>query len=519
MMDAKDMMSGNVLSNLLKGFDTNQEVPVLTLLNVTCNSQVLQQGDVFLAIKGIARHGIDYALNANQMKAGIVLYDLGDVYATERLTLLSKQMSIPFLGVKGLNEQYGEIISRFYAEPSKNMTMIGVTGTDGKTSVTHLLTQALVRLNKKVGSIGTLGVGLANELINSGLTTPNADAIQQSLADFNEQSCDIVVMEVSSHALDQYRVVGCEFDVALLTNLGSDHLDYHHNISRYADAKERLFHWESLSKRVLNQDDPFGQALALKFDRSSVLAFSAKAVSAKATSAKSINDQNANQADIALKSIKTIRGGKALTIQIPEADIVIESQLIGDFNINNILAVVSVLIALKYSAADIAKACSELQPIPGRMEQINVTGLKQVIVDFAHTSQALKASLMAAKEQCQGQLWCVFGCGGDRDKSKRAKMGVIAELYADKLIITDDNPRHEDANLIVDDILKGCENEHLHQVMHDRKMAIQYAIEQANEGDTILIAGKGHENFQIVRNQKIPFSDKYVASQCLRGNL
>jgi len=193
--------------------------------------------------------------------------------------------------------------------------------------------------------------------------------------------------------------------------------------------------------------------------------------------------------------------------------------LIGDFNIENILAVVSVLVALNMSADEITQACNQLQPIPGRMQQVNVTGLKQVIVDFAHTAQALKASLKAAKEQCHGKLWCVFGCGGDRDKSKRPKMGIIAELFADKVIITDDNPRHEDAKEIVNDILRGCKNAPLHQVIHDRKMAISVAIEQANEGDTILIAGKGHESFQIVRGHKMPFSDQYVAEQCLRGNV
>lgn len=507
MMTAVNINSEKKLSDLIKGFDVNGEIPYLLVNNLSSDSQKLKAGDVFLAVKGVSRHGIDFSLNASQAKAGIVLYDSNDDYAIERLTLLSKQMTVPLLGIDRLNELYGDIISRFYGEPSKSMAMIGVTGTDGKTSVTHLLTQALSRLNKKVGSIGTLGVGLANELVDTGLTTPNADFVQKSLADFKDQGCDTVVMEVSSHALHQYRVVGCEFDVALLTNLGSDHLDYHHDLSHYADAKERLFHWESLSTRVLNYDDSFGQALALKFDKSSVLAYSADAI-----------DQQKSAADVALKSIRPIQGGKELTIKTSSGILTIETSLIGDFNIENILAVISVLIALNISIDEMSHACSQLKSIPGRMEQVNVTGLKQVIVDFAHTAQALKASLKAAKEQCTGDLWCVFGCGGDRDKSKRAKMGVIAELFADKIVITDDNPRNEDPKRIVNDILLGCKQPH-HQVIHDRKLAISYAIEQAKEGDTILIAGKGHESFQIVRDHKIPFSDQYVASQCLRGNV
>jgi len=509
MMSAINLTSERHLIELLSGFATTAEIPNVQFQNISSDSKALEKNDVFLAIKGVTRHGIDFALNANQSQAGIVLFDAKDDYALERLTLLSKQMSIPMLGVIGLNEQYGELLSRFYAEPSKNMTLIGVTGTDGKTSVTHLLTQALAKLNKKVGSIGTLGVGIANQLVDTGLTTPNADAIQKALAEFNEQQCDVVVMEVSSHALHQYRVVGCEFDVALLTNLGSDHLDYHQNLSHYADAKERLFHWDSLSTRVLNQDDSFGQALALKFDQSSVLAYSANA----------IKQGNKSSADVTLKSVRKIAGAKELIIKTPKADIKVETQLIGDFNIDNILAVVSVLIALNVEAADIAKACSQLQTIPGRMQQINVTEFKQVIVDFAHTAQALKASLMAAKEQCQGRLWCVFGCGGDRDVSKRPQMGIIAELYADHVIITDDNPRHENAKKIVSDILRGCKNPDQHQVIHDRKMAINTAIDLAQEGDTILIAGKGHESYQLVRDHKTPFSDQYVAEQSLRGNV
>lgn len=508
MTSAIGMLSERYLSDLLNGFSTDGDIPNLLLKNISSDSRKLQAGDVFLAIKGVTRHGIDFSLNAHRVKAGIVLYDSNDDYAEERLGLLSKQMTIPVLGVDGLNEHYGEFISRFYAEPSNNMTLIGITGTDGKTSITHLLSQALSRLGHKVGSIGTLGVGLANELVDSGLTTPNADLIQKSLADFNAQNCDTVVMEVSSHALQQYRVVGCRFDIALLSNLGSDHLDYHQNLSHYAAAKERLFHWDCLSTRVLNKDDALGQALALKFKKSSVLTYSAGVLKHKNSAA-----------DVRLEALYSVQGSKILSIQTPDALLSIATQLLGDFNIENILAVVSVLVALGKSPTEITQACTKLQPIVGRMEQINVTGLKQVIVDFAHTAQALKASLKAAKEQCKGQLWCVFGCGGGRDKSKRATMGIVAELFSDKIVITDDNPRHEDAHKIVDDILLGCKKVHQHRVIHDRKMAIKYAIEQSKEGDTVLIAGKGHESFQIIRDQKIPFSDQYVATQYLRGKL
>ncbi len=505
MMSAANMGSQRLLSDVLVGFNVNADIPNIVLQNIGTDSQKITTGDVFLATKGVARHGIDFALNANQRQASAVIYDSCDDYAIERLVLLAKQMTVPLLGVEGLNQQYGDIISRCYGEPSKQLKLIGVTGTDGKTSVTHLLTQALSKLENKVGSIGTLGVGIANDLINTGLTTPSADTVQQALADFAEKQCDVVVMEVSSHALDQYRVVGCEFDIALLTNLGSDHLDYHQDLTHYANAKERLFHWSSIATRVLNSDDIFGQALALKFDKSSVLAYSAS--------------QDKTNADVVLKSVEPLKLGQRLAVKTPKGLLYIETQLIGDFNIENLLAVVSVLIALDYKVEQIAQACHLLKPIPGRMELLSCGVKKQVIVDFAHTAQALKASLQAAKKQTTGQLWCVFGCGGDRDQSKRAKMGVIAELFADKVVITDDNPRFEDAANIVEDILKGCKNIEQHQVIHDRKTAIEFAISQAKDGDTILIAGKGHESDQLVRGSKIPFSDQYVASQFLRGDL
>lgn len=498
MMSAKQVSTAKFLPDVLEGFETTAKVPDMTFNKMSSNSQLVGQDDVFLALKGVNRHGIDFCLNVNKCEAAFVLYDSDDDYVQQRLPLLGKQLSVPLLGVKGLNQCYGEILSRFYGEPSKKMMMVGVTGTDGKTSVTHLLAQALTRLGQKVGTIGTLGVGVDNQLSKHAHTTPDADSVQSYLADFLQQGCETVVMEVSSHALHQYRVAGCEFDLALLTNLGSDHLDYHHDVAHYAEAKERLFHWESLNTRVVNGDDIFGQALALKFKHSHVLSYSAK---------------NCEKSDVVLKKVVQNEASKDLYITTSLGCFVLKSRLIGNFNIENILALVSVLVGLGFELAAIQKACNDLQGIPGRMQQIETSSTKQVIVDFAHTEQALVASLKAARLQTKGQLICVFGCGGNRDKSKRSAMGKAAEQHADCLIITDDNPRFEEPSMITDAILSGCQHADKHQVIHDRKQAIEYAIELADEHDTVLIAGKGHEDFQVVRDQHIPFSDQYVASQ------
>ncbi|MBL7004294.1 MAG: UDP-N-acetylmuramoyl-L-alanyl-D-glutamate--2,6-diaminopimelate ligase [Gammaproteobacteria bacterium] len=499
-MSAYDSTLGVKLADILDGYQIDSPVPEITLQKMTANTAELKEGDAFLALNGVSRHGIDFALNAEQAKASVVLFDSTDEYAKQRLVLLNKQMSIPLLGVAHLNRVHGEILSRCYGEPSKQMQLIGVTGTDGKSSVTHLLVQAFTRLGLSAASIGTLGIGIANDLKPNSHTTPDAGSIQSYLADFLQQKCEIVVMEVSSHALHQYRVEGCAFDIALLTNLSSDHLDYHQDIKHYAAAKEQLFHWDTLSARVLNGDDKFGQALTSKFDASSVVAYSA--------------NQDKSQSTVYLKSVEKKDRLKVLTIETPKGELIVETQLIGDFNIDNILALVSTLVALDYDLKRLQKACHLLTPIPGRMEQIASLDGKQVIVDFAHTEQALTASLKAAKDQTNGQLWCVFGCGGDRDRSKRAPMGRIAERYADYLVITDDNPRSEDPQQIVNDILQGCAREH--HIVNDRKAAIEFAVSKANQNDTVLIAGKGHENFQIVGDKKIPFRDQVIASEALQ---
>jgi UDP-N-acetylmuramoyl-L-alanyl-D-glutamate--2,6-diaminopimelate ligase len=303
-------------------------------------------------------------------------------------------------------------------------------------------------------------------------------------------------MEVSSHALQQYRVSGCEFDIALFTNLGSDHLDYHGTLEQYAAAKSELFEFTSLTGRVFNTADEVGARLFQQYNSSSALAVNADIA---------MSENNS----VSLKQSRMNEQGLEIIAATSLGDIRIQSALIGSFNIDNLLSCVAVLQLLDFDKQQIEFAMQQLKPIPGRMEYYPAqNGYPAVVIDFAHTEQALKACLTALKGSYQGALYCVFGCGGDRDQSKRPKMAAVAEYLADHVILTDDNPRFELAQKIMTDIVSGLKKPELVRVIHDRADAIKTAISLADENDLVVIAGKGHEQFQIIGEQKIPFSDR-----------
>jgi len=495
---------GLMLTELLQGYSFKSFADV-SIQGVSSNSREIRQNDVFIALQGVSSHAIDYALEAVKLGAVAVLYDADDEYSQQRIALLQKQVNTLWIGVSNLQQNYGEIVSRFYGDPSQLLKIIGITGTDGKTSVTHLLTQALSRLDRKTGSIGTLGTGISNQLKSSIHTTPDAVNLQKNLYDFYQQGCEYVVMEVSSHALQQYRVSGCRIDIAVLTNLGSDHLDYHQTMENYAAAKARLFQQPQLKSRVLNQQDEFGRQLALEFDQGETIRYSS-----------SLQKSQQNEAEVFLEQCDVTKKGRRLKVQTPVGDLIADTALMGWFNVDNILACIATLIKLGFDRNQIETAITDLQPIPGRMELLTFAkDQPQVVVDFAHTAQALGVSLSSAKEHCQGKLWCVFGCGGDRDQSKRPAMGQIAEQLADKLVITDDNPRTESAQNIVSGILEGIKQPELVSVIHSRQAAIEFALSKAAADDLVVIAGKGHEQVQIVGQERLPFSDKHVVKRAM----
>ena len=491
------------LPELLVEFTLEAPAPAVDIMNVSSNSKDVTPGTLFIALSGINSKGIDYAIDAVNAGAIAVLFDADDPYSRERIPLLQKQISTHWIGVSGLIRANGFIVSRFFGEPAKAMTIVGVTGTDGKSSVTHLLFQALTRLGKSSASIGTLGYGIGNQLSPGSLTTPDAVTLQSRLHQFSQQRCEYVVMEVSSHALQQYRVNGCNFDIAVLTNLGRDHLDYHGDLESYAEAKARLFKDFDLSARIVNADDDFGRRLAADSEADSLFRYSISG-----------SEQNANE--VSLISIEQSANGQNIRARTPVGDVTAVTGLIGHFNVLNTLACIATLVALGFNRDQLETAIKDLKPIPGRMEMFSAGSDQAVaVVDFAHTEQALRACLEACRGHTSGELWCVFGCGGDRDPGKRAGMGRAVEELADHAIVTDDNPRHESPEKIVAGVLLGMQDPDRASVVHNRKAAIEYALSEAAAGDMVVITGKGHEPDQIVGDERRPFSDRYIVGQIL----
>jgi UDP-N-acetylmuramoyl-L-alanyl-D-glutamate--2,6-diaminopimelate ligase len=404
--------------------------------------------------------------------------------------------------VSELSQKAGFIADCFFEQPSKSMQVVGVTGTNGKTSCTRFITESLNQLNHRVGVIGTLGSGLWPDLTMTGFTTPQAVELQHTLAQFKQTEVNDVVMEVSSHALHQGRANAIAFDIAVLTNLSRDHLDYHGDMQSYREAKEKLFQNKNLRAAVINLDDAMGQHLAVWLpSKMRVLGYSLK------------SNTHANieflHGAISAKSNKGFNlavecEGEATTIAVP---------LLGTFNAQNVLATIGVLLLNETPLEQIKNCIEKLKAPEGRMEQFGGEGdLPLVVVDYAHTPDALEQVLMTLREHCEGLLWVVFGCGGDRDRGKRAPMGEAAERIADVVVITNDNPRSESADAIVADILQGLQQRERAIVKTDRAEAIRHAMTQAQAMDIVLVAGKGHEDYQIINSERLHFSDR----ECVR---
>ncbi len=382
------------------------------------------------------------------------------------------------------------------------MRVIGVTGTNGKTSCVQLLAQALTLLGHRAASIGTLGSGVHGQLHEGERTTPDAISVQALLAKFRDTDVTHVAMEVSSHALVQGRVGAVDFEVAAFTNLTRDHLDYHGSMEAYGAAKARLFAWPGLKAAVINSDDGFGRELAAQLPPGvRALRFST-------------NDDNAME--IAASNIVTSAGGLAFQLRSPWGVRQITSQLLGHFNVDNLLTVIGCLGALGESFERIVKVVELLQPVHGRMNRLGgLRGLPLVVVDYAHTPDALEQTLSVLRAHCAGKLLCVFGCGGERDAGKRPLMGAIAARLADVAIVTDDNPRGEDGDAIVAQIVAGMTAAAAMTVERDRAAAIAGALALAHAGDVVLIAGKGHETYQDGAAGRRPFDDLAVAHALL----
>lgn len=482
------------LQTLLSGYAELAGEGNVPVSGITADSRKVVEGDLFFALPGTGRDGLSFAEMAQQSGAAAVAYEAETAAEVPEL-------EIPMVAVEQLSARLGLIASRFCYQPSENMAVVGVTGTNGKTSVTHYVADALEHLHMHCGVLGTLGQGFVGDLEETGYTTPDAVGVQLSLQSLRLRKAGAVAMEVSSHALTQHRVTGVHFDVAVFTNLSRDHLDYHGDMVTYAQAKQLLLTMPGLRHAVINADDAAGRdwmkAVPADVD---LIAFTTGDAS---LSGEVLRASQVNVADRGI-SLTLHWKGQALTLQ---------TRLIGRFNVENLLATAATLLALGYPFNETVEAVSQVRPVSGRMEQCASDTGPMAIVDYAHTPDALEKALKAAREHCSGSLLCVFGCGGDRDAGKRPLMATVAEQNADHVFVTDDNPRNETPSHIVNDIMAGFVAPASVRLIHDREQAIITALEEASAGDVVLIAGKGHEQYQLVAGEKRPFSDQKVVCQ------
>lgn len=453
---------------------------------LTHDSRAVLPGMAFFALEGERTHGLSYVHQAVERGAAVVVFE-----PSEKIPCPS-EIGVPLIPVPQLSQQLGIIADRFYGNPSDHLEAIAVTGTNGKTSCTHFLSQAV-----SGAVIGTLGWGVPGALSPTQHTTPDALEIHSILFQLRRMGYRTVAIETSSHGLVQHRLQGIRFKGAIFTNFTHDHLDYHGTLEAYREAKLSLLRFPSLEFVVFNADDPISPFILERVSSKIVLI---------GFSRYTLTDFPSPL--ITISSVKVEQEGLSFTICYKSETAVVSVPVVGDFNVENVTAVIAALIAQGHSLESASTAVKQISAVSGRMEKITGAG-RTVIVDYAHTPDALDRVLSSIRPCCPGKIRIVFGCGGNRDRSKRAEMGAIAEKWADTIVLTDDNPRWEDGDCIIQDILSGCSNDNV-VIMRDRKQAILLAIEQARSIDVVLVAGKGHESTQEIAGQKIPFSDPAI---------
>lgn len=485
-MAARQIRSEEYLDQLLEGF---ADAPPIAIEDIALDSRQLGPGGLFIACQGARVHGLDFAKQA--LKAGSVAI----VYDASTATAVPESFDLPLIAVPELASKLGIIANRFFAEPSQALDVIGVTGTNGKSTVAWMLAQSLEALGRRCGYTGTLGFGLGRLESNSDMTSPDVIELHRRLAAFRDQGGDYAAIEVSSHALDQGRVDGVRFDAALFTNLSRDHLDYHGDILAYGEAKAKLFTEYPARFRIINVDSEFGATLATRCG-DNVITVSTKF------------DRVANgRPYVFVRSVTAQSDGSRIRLDSSWGETNLFVPLPGDFNVANAVLACAYLLAIGVDIEDAREVLAAIGAPPGRMQRVLADRGPAVYVDYAHSPGALDVTLRALRTHCRGTLWCVFGCGGDRDAGKRPLMGRIATRLADRLVITSDNPRGEAPGDIIDGIIEGIANRARATVIEDRAAAIAWAIGNAGPADTILIAGKGHETYQIVGDRRLDFSD------------
>jgi UDP-N-acetylmuramoyl-L-alanyl-D-glutamate--2,6-diaminopimelate ligase len=487
---------------LLDGIATVPNLESRAVVDLTLDSRESRSGSLFFALPGRTVHGLTFAAEAAARGAGVVLWEPGADVSPPKLPATVFAAAIP--GLKGL---VGRIADRFFNWPSSQLRITGITGTNGKTTCAYLLAQCLERLGAQAAYMGTIGWGRIASLERATLTTPDVVTLHRELAAFRASGVREVAMEVSSVGLDQNRLDGVRFHTGAFTNLSRDHLDYHGTMDAYGAAKVRLFEAPDLKHIIVNVGDAFGREFAQKYAGRVPLT----AICLGAGDAAWLADRalRATQVTLGVHGISMQLDGSFGTAQVT-------TRLLGRFNAENALVVIACLLSLGAPLADAARVLAECVPPPGRMEVVEAGTPEKpmAVIDYAHTPDALAKALGALREHCKGALWCVFGCGGDRDPGKRPMMGAIADELADRIIVTDDNPRSENPQAITRAIVSGIKS-HAARVIHDRGDAIHTALKEAQAGDVVLIAGKGHEDYQIYGDTRRSFSDRREAQRHL----
>ncbi|WP_024327864.1 UDP-N-acetylmuramoyl-L-alanyl-D-glutamate--2,6-diaminopimelate ligase [Thioalkalivibrio sp. AKL19] len=476
---------GPVLGDLLSGDDLRPDVAQMPVADLVHDSRRVAPGAVLVALAGTHGHGLDHAADAAARGAAAILWDEAEPPET--------RPDVPMIHVPGLRERLPGMARALFGAWPEAAPLVAVTGTDGKTSVTHLIALALEALGRPTGLIGTLGVGRPGQLVDTGHTTPGVIDLYRHLAQLAGAGCQAVALEASSHGLAQGRLAGAPISVGVLTQLSSDHLDFHGSQEAYATAKARLFAWPGLQTAVLNVDDAFGRQVAQTLPPGiQALTYSAAGASA----------------DLRARDVEATADGLRFVLEADGRSYPVRSALFGLFQVGNLLATLAVLQAVGVARTRALTAVAELPGVPGRMERFPLPGGALAVVDYAHTAEALEAALCALRPHTEGRLSVVFGCGGDRDRGKRPAMGRVACRHADVVFVTDDNPRGEDPAAIRAAILAGCADAAECHEIGDRATAIASALAEADAGDVVLVAGKGHETTQEIRGQRYPFSDR-----------
>lgn len=466
----------------------------VVIAGLALDSRQVRPGTLFLAVPGLRGDGRDHISQALQAGAVAVAYECADGLQLAN----ASDGEAAMVPVSGLTGQLSAVAGRFFGEPSRDLGLVGVTGTNGKTSVSQMLAQALSALGKPCGVIGTLGSGLLDQLVDHGMTTPDAISVQRQLAEMHDQGAGWVCMEVSSHALEQGRVAALEFDLAIFTNLSRDHLDYHGDMAQYGAAKAKLFD-RPLQAAIINLDDAFGREL---IERSPSRCFT-----------YSLNNPDA---DLYCSTIEYTSAGIRAALHTARRNATLESPLLGEFNLANLLAVIAALLALEVRLDRAVALAAGLTSPAGRMQRLGGGDRPLIVVDYAHTPDALEKALAAVRAHAEGKLICIFGCGGDRDNGKRPLMGQVAEHCADQVVVTDDNPRSEPSRQIIEQILAGMQHPESTRIIANRGEAIRKSILESRAGDLILLAGKGHETYQEIDGVRHPFSDIEQAAKALQ---